>query len=43
LADLLPSIPAGSLLLDEEGSNLPKLYQTYWDIAQASSFAPLKS
>jgi glutamate synthase domain-containing protein 2 len=43
LSELLPAIPAGSLLRNEEGSNLPRLYQTYWDLAQANSFAPLKT
>jgi hypothetical protein len=43
LSELLPTIPAGSLLRNEEGSNLPRLYQTYWDLAQANSFAPLKT
>ena len=39
LEDLLPDIPAGSLLSNEEVSTLPKVFQLYWDIAQAESFA----
>jgi glutamate synthase domain-containing protein 2 len=39
LEDLLPDIPAGSLLSEEEGSTLPKVYELYWDVAQAESFA----
>ena len=39
LEDLLPDVAAGSLLSNEEGSTLPKVFQLYWDIAQADSFA----
>jgi glutamate synthase domain-containing protein 2 len=39
LEDLLPDIPAGSLLSEEEGSALPKVYELYWDVAQAGSFS----
>jgi glutamate synthase domain-containing protein 2 len=39
LEDLLPDIPEGSLLSEEEGSTLPKVYELYWDVAQAESFA----
>jgi glutamate synthase domain-containing protein 2 len=39
LKDLLPDIAAGSLLAEEEGSTLPKVYELYWDAAQADSFA----
>jgi hypothetical protein len=35
----LPDIPEGSLLSEEEGSTLPKVYELYWDVAQAESFA----
>jgi glutamate synthase domain-containing protein 2 len=39
LEDLLPDIAAGSLLSNDEGNNLPKVFQMYWGIAQAESFA----
>ena len=39
LEDLLPDVAAGSLLSNEEGSTLPKVFQLYWDIAQADTFA----
>ncbi len=38
LEDLLPDVPPGALLKNDEGLNLPKVFQLYWDVAQADSF-----
>jgi len=46
LSVLLPEMPAGQLLKDEpisESLNLPRVYNLYWNKAQASSFAALKN
>ncbi|HAT38950.1 MAG TPA: FMN-binding glutamate synthase family protein [Polynucleobacter sp.] len=46
LSVLLPEMPAGELLKNEpisESLNLPRAYNLYWNKAQASSFAALKS
>jgi glutamate synthase domain-containing protein 2 len=45
LSVLLPEMPAGQLLKDEpisESLNMPRVYNLYWNKAQASSFAALK-
>jgi glutamate synthase domain-containing protein 2 len=42
LSTLLPEITAGSLLQSESIQGLPKVFQLYWDIAQASSFSAIK-
>ena len=39
LETLLPEIPAGSLLTSDESQDLPRVFQLYWDIAQANTFA----
>ena len=42
LSALLPDVRPGSLLHNDEGSELPNVFQHYWDLAQASSFSALK-
>ena len=42
LSILLPSIAPGVLLRDDEGENLPYVYEHYWHLAQASSFSAIK-
>ena len=39
LETLLPEIPPGSLLISDESQSLPRVFQLYWDVAQASTFA----
>ena len=46
LSVLLPEMPAGQLLTGEpigESLNMPRVYNLYWNKAQASSFAALKN
>jgi glutamate synthase domain-containing protein 2 len=46
LSVLLPEMPAGQLLKDEpisDSLNLPRVYNLYWNKAQASSFAAIKN
>lgn len=46
LSVLLPEMPAGQLLTGEpigESLNLPRVYNLYWNKAQANSFAALKN
>jgi hypothetical protein len=46
LSVLLPELPAGELLKDEpisDSLNMPRVYNLYWNKAQASSFAALKN
>lgn len=42
LSALLPEIAIGSLLEDKEKHQLPKVFQEYWGLAQASSFSAIK-
>ena len=41
-SSLLPYLDAGELLDPSRVSTLPELYSTYWPIAQAESFSPIK-
>jgi len=39
LATLLPEIPAGCLLADIANLDIPRVFQLYWNVAQAVTFA----